>query len=164
MAVEKATFGAGCFWGVEARFAALPGVLDTAAGYAGGDKPKPTYDQVCEGATGHAEVVEVSINPERISYRALLAAFFAMHNPAQPYRKGASAGTTAGPQKWNQYRSVLFTHTDEQARAAREYMTALEGSAKYPAGFMTEVLPAPQFWRAEEHHQQYYAKRNITAS
>ena len=171
MATEKAIFGAGCFWGVEARFAALPGVLDTAAGYAGGHAEAPTYDQVCSGRTGHAEVVEVTYNPVKISYSDLLDAFFAMHNPAQPYRAAVGLrvrSARSDPEdtrdaKWDQYRSVIFTHTTVQAREADERVALLSSSGKYPTGVATEVSPAPPFWRAEERHQQYFAKRNIQA-
>ena len=154
--LEKATFGAGCFWGVEARFAALPGVIDTAAGYAGGSAEQPTYEQVCSGRTGHAEVVEVTYNPAKISYAALLDAFFAMHNPAQPYRRPAQDAP-----KREQYRSVIFTHSEEQAAEAHARIAALIASGTFPDGIATEVLPAPTFWRAEERHQQYFLKRNI---
>ena len=157
MPTEKAIFGAGCFWGVEARFAALPGVFDTAAGYAGGDAPNPTYDQVCTGATGHAEVVEVTYNPEKIGYSQLLDAFFAMHNPAQPYLRAIEPGAKSR----DQYRSVIFTNTPVQANEAQARIAALASSGKYPNGLVTEVFPAPTFWRAEAHHQQYFAKRNV---
>lgn len=157
MANEKAIFGAGCFWGVEARFAALPGVLDTVAGYAGGDLANPSYEQVCIGRTGHAEVVEVTYNPAKVLYTELLDAFFAMHNPAQPYRH---AGRPGAPGR-EQYRSVIFTGTAEQERAACERVAALNASGKYPNGVATEVLPAATFLPAEEHHQQYFAKRNL---
>ena len=154
---ERAIFGAGCFWGVEARFAALLGVLDTVAGYAGGDLANPSYEQVCTGRTGHAEVVEVTYNPAKVLYTELLDAFFAMHNPAQFYRHPGSAGAPAR----EQYRSVIFTGTAEQERAACERVASLNASGKYPNGVATEVLPAATFFPAEEHHQQYFAKRNL---
>jgi peptide-methionine (S)-S-oxide reductase len=157
MTYEKALFGAGCFWGVEARFAALPGVVDTAAGYAGGTTERPSYEQVCSGSSGHAEVVEVTYNPAKISYTELLDAFFAMHNPEQPYRRAARQEDS--PRE--QYRSVLFTTSEEQAHEATARLAALNASGKYKCGVATEVLPASAFWRAEEKHQQYFAKRNI---
>ena len=154
MQTETAIFGAGCFWGVEARFAALSGVLDTAVGYAGGEAETPTYDQVCGGSTGHVEVVQVTYSPARITYSQLLDAFFTMHNPAQPYLK-------TGANSRDQYRSVIFTSTSEQLREAQERIAALAASGDYPKGLATEVLPAALFWRAEDRHQQYFAKRNI---
>jgi len=157
MPYRKAMFGAGCFWGVEARFAALPGVMDTAAGYAGGDVAHPSYEQVCGGHTGHAEVVEVSYNPAKIRYGELLDAYFRMHNPAQPYLAAGKPGSSGR----QQYRSVIFAVDEEQEREARERVAELNAAGKYPNGLATEVLPAPAFWRAEERHQQYFQKRNV---
>lgn len=157
----KATFGAGCFWAVEARFAALPGVLDTEAGYAGGTLAEPTYQDVCTGRSGHAEAVRVTYNPERISYEQLLDAFFAMHNPTQPYlgTQPTSAGVAACAR--SQYRSVIFTHTDEQRRAALERIAQLNASGRWAQPVVTQVEPAETFWRAEDYHQRYMERRNL---
>ena len=157
MSNARATFGAGCFWGVEARFAALPGVLDTAAGYAGGTTPQPTYDTVCAGNTGHAEVVDVSYNPERISYAELLDAFFGMHNPTQPYLHATEPRST----RRNQYRSLILTRDEQQASAARAHIAALEASKRWPQPFATSVEPLTTFWRAEVYHQRYLERRNL---
>lgn len=152
MSNEKATFGAGCFWGVEEHFSKLHGVLETAVGYAGGSKAEPTYEDVCRGNTGHAESVEISYDPAQISYRELLEEFFAIHNPTQPYLE-------AGSSRRSQYRSVIFTHDAEQEREAREMIADLNASGKYSQPIRTEVEPAGTFWRAEEKHQRYIAKR-----
>ena len=140
----QATFGAGCFWGVEARFRALPGVTDAAVGYAGGETEDLDYRAVCAGQTGHAEVVRVEFDPTQVSYAELLAAFFAFHDPTQLNRQGPDVGT--------QYRSVIYTHDEEQASAARAAVDANPGA-------VTHVEPAGPFWRAEEYHQNYLAKR-----
>lgn len=154
MKLEKATFGAGCFWGVEARFVELPGVLDTAAGYAGGELERPSYEDVCAGNSGHAEVVEVTFRLDRLTYGQLLDAFFAMHNPTQPYLK-------AGTPDRSQYRSLVLTHTPEQQAEAEARIAELNASGKYPGPIATQVMPAGAFWRAEEHHQRYLEKRNL---
>ena len=150
MAIEKATFGAGCFWGVEARFAEMPGVLDTAVGYEGGDLEHPTYKEVCTDRTGHAEVVEVTFDPAKVAYRTLVELFFRMHNPTQKNRQGPDFGT--------QYRSVIFTHGEEQARIATEEKAKVEASAKWKQPVTTQIEPAPAFWKAEESHQRYFQK------
>ncbi len=155
MAIEKATFGAGCFWGVEARFAEMNGVLDTAVGYEGGALDHPTYKEVCSDRTGHAEVVEVTFDPSRLPYEALLDAFFALHDPTQRNRQGPDWGT--------QYRSVIFTHTDEQAEAAHNRVAELNGSGIYHQPIATVVEPAQTFWKAEEYHQRYLEKRGMTS-
>ncbi len=155
MAMEKATFGAGCFWGVEARFNELSGVLDTAAGYAGGQLEHPTYKEVCTDRTGHAEVVEVTFDPARLSYEALLDAFFALHDPTQVNRQGPDFGT--------QYRSVIFTHSDEQAGAAAAKIVELNASGSFRRPIATQVAPAATFWRAEEYHQRYLEKRGMAS-
>lgn len=153
MAIEKATFGAGCFWGVEARFAEMPGVLDTAAGYEGGELEHPTYKEVCTDRTGHAEVVEVTFDPSRLSYESLLDAFFAMHDPTQVNRQGPDHGT--------QYRSVVFAHSDEQLRQAKEKIAELNATGAYRMPIATQVEPAQTFWKAEEYHQRYLEKRGM---
>jgi peptide-methionine (S)-S-oxide reductase len=153
VAIEKATFGAGCFWGVEARFAAMPGVLDTAAGYEGGDLEHPTYKEVCTDRTGHAEVVDVTFDPSRLSYDTLLDAFFSMHDPTQVNRQGPDWGS--------QYRSVIFTHSDEQANVAKGKIAELNASGAYRQPIATKVEPASTFWKAEEYHQRYLEKRGM---
>jgi peptide-methionine (S)-S-oxide reductase len=152
MSDEKATFGAGCFWGVEAAFAALRGVRATAVGYEGGSLARPSYQDVCTDQTGHAEVVEVDFDPAAISYEQLLDAFFALHDPTTLNRQGPDWGT--------QYRSAVFFHSPEQesqARAKIEQLTA-EGRFK-PKRIVTQIEPVQTFWRAEEYHQRYLAKR-----
>jgi peptide-methionine (S)-S-oxide reductase len=146
----KATFGAGCFWGVELNFRRLDGVTDTAVGYAGGHTEDPTYEQVCSHATGHAEVVEVEYDPARIGYDELLDAFFQMHDPTEVNRQGPDVG--------DQYRSVVFVHDDEQRRAAEAKKADLDASGRFPRPIATAIEPAPMFWRAEEYHQQYMEK------
>ena len=155
MAIERATFGAGCFWGVEARFAEIPGVIDTAAGYEGGDLEQPTYKDVCTDATGHAEVVDVTFDSSRVSYDTLLDAFFAMHDPTQVNRQGPDWGT--------QYRSVIFSRSDEQTRQAREKVEELNATGAYRKPIATQVLPATAFWKAEEYHQRYLEKRGMVS-
>ena len=153
MAIEKATFGAGCFWGVEARFAELPGVLDTAVGYAGGELEHPTYKEVCTDRTGHAEVVEVTFDPSRISYDTLLDAFFAMHDPTQVNRQGPDWGS--------QYRTVIFAHSDGQMKLAKAKIDELNATGAYRKPIATRVEPAKTFWKAEEYHQRYLEKRGM---
>ncbi len=155
MAIEKATFGAGCFWGVEARFAEMPGVLDTAAGYEGGDLEHPTYKEVCTDRTGHAEVVDVTFDPSRISFDTLLDAFFAMHDPTQVNRQGPDWGS--------QYRSVIFTRNEEQMRRAQAKIAELNASGAYRQQIATKVEPATVFWKAEEYHQRYLEKRGMVS-
>jgi len=155
VAIERATFGAGCFWGVEARFAEIPGVIDTAAGYEGGDLEQPTYKDVCTDATGHAEVVDVTFDSSRVSYDTLLDAFFAMHDPTQVNRQGPDWGT--------QYRSVIFSRSDEQTRQAREKVEELNATGAYRKPIATQVLPATAFWKAEEYHQRYLEKRGMVS-
>jgi len=153
VAIEKATFGAGCFWGVEARFAEMPGVLDTAVGYEGGQLEHPTYKEVCTDRTGHAEVVDVTFDPTRLPYETLLDAFFAMHDPTQVNRQGPDWGS--------QYRSVIFTHSDEQARLALAKIAELNATGAYRKPIATSVEPAATFWKAEEYHQRYLEKRGM---
>jgi peptide-methionine (S)-S-oxide reductase len=147
----KATFGAGCFWGVEMSFRRLDGVTDAAVGYAGGHTESPSYEEVCSHTTGHAEVVEVEYDPARISYEDLLDAFFAMHDPTSVNRQGPDVG--------DQYRSVIFVHSPEQQAAAEKAKAALDTSGRFPRPIATAVEPAPTFWRAEEYHQRYIEKR-----
>ena len=155
MAIEKATFGAGCFWGVEARFGELTGVIDTAVGYEGGDLEHPTYKEVCTDRTGHAEVVEVTFDNSRLSYEALLDTFFALHDPTQVNRQGPDFGT--------QYRSVIFTLSDEQAAQAKARIAELNASGTYRQSVATQVLPSTNFWKAEEYHQKYLEKRGMVS-
>lgn len=155
MALEKATFGAGCFWGVEARLSEIPGVLDTTVGYEGGNLDHPTYKDVCTDTTGHAEVVEVTFDPSRVRYETLLDAFFSLHDPTQLNRQGPDWGT--------QYRSVIFAHSDEQARQAREKIAELNASGVFRKAIVTKVEPASTFWRAEDYHQRYLEKRGMVA-
>ena len=153
MAIEKATFGAGCFWGVEARFAEIPGVIDTAVGYEGGDLEHPTYKEVCTDRTGHAEVVDVTFDPSRVSFDTLLDAFFALHDPTQLNRQGPDWGS--------QYRSVIFTHSGEQSQLAKAKIGELNASGAYRKPIVTKVEPATTFWKAEEYHQRYLEKRGM---
>ena len=151
--MEKATFGAGCFWGVESFFRQVPGVSDAACGYAGGRLDNPTYKQVCTDETGHAEVVEVTFDPAKLSYGKLVAVFFANHDPTTPNRQGPDVGT--------QYRSVIFAHSPEQERIARAKKAALEASGKFKRPVVTTIEPAARFWRAEEYHQRYFEKNGL---
>jgi len=150
MATEKATFGAGCFWGVEVRFREVDGVLDAAVGYMGGHTENPTYKEVCTGTTGHAEVVEVDFDPDQVSYAELLDVFFSSHNPTTKNRQGPDVGT--------QYRSVIFTRGDQQRELAEQAVEAANASGRWAQPVVTEVVAAGPFWRAEEYHQQYLAK------
>ncbi len=151
MALETATFGAGCFWGVEAAFRQLEGVTRTEVGYEGGTLENPTYEDVCSHTTGHAEVVEVTYDPERVSYEALLEVFWRKHDPTQLNRQGWDIG--------DQYRSVIFVHDEEQRRAAEASKAALDASGAYRKPIVTTVEPAQTFYRAEDYHQQYLEKR-----
>lgn len=149
--MDKATFGAGCFWGVEAEFREIPGVVDTAVGFAGGKTVNPSYHDVCTGNTGHAEVVEVTFDPTRVSYDSLLDAFWQMHDPTTRNRQGPDFGT--------QYRSVIFYHTPEQRAAALASKAALEAAGRFKRPIVTEIEPAGPFYRAEEYHQRYLEKQ-----
>ncbi len=148
---EIATFGAGCFWGVEAAFRRTPGVVDTAVGYSGGHLDKPTYKDVCTDETGHAEVVLVSFDPEKLSFSQLLDVFWKIHDPTQLNRQGPDFG--------KQYRTAIFFHSPEQEEIARKSKQALEASEKFNRPIATEISPAKHFWRAEEYHQRYLEKR-----
>lgn len=145
-----ATFAAGCFWGVQAEFDRLPGVLATQVGYTGGDVERPTYRQVCSHATGHAEAVRVEYDPAVISYEQLLEAFFAIHDPTQLNRQGPDYGT--------QYRSAVFVHDEAQREAAEAMIRRLSAEGRYQRPIVTQVVPAGPWWPAEEYHQKYFAK------
>ena len=153
--LEKATFGAGCFWGVEAVFRRLPGVVSTQVGYTGGNSPTPTYEQVCSGRTGHAEAVEVTYDPTQISYEAILEVFWENHDPTTPNRQGPDVG--------EQYRSAIFTHSPEQAAAAKFSKERVDVSGRFRRPIVTQILPASTFYRAEEYHQQYLEKRGLAS-
>jgi peptide-methionine (S)-S-oxide reductase len=146
---ETATFGAGCFWGVEVAFRNVPGVLDTAVGYEGGTLPNPTYEDVCTKTTGHAEVVQVEFDPEEVSYDQLLDVFWDEHDPTQVNRQGPDVGSN--------YRSVVFFHSPEQQEQALASKARVQ--ARFDRPIATEITPASDFWRAEEYHQQYLVKR-----
>ncbi len=147
----KAMFGAGCFWGVEAAFRGIEGVVSTAAGFAGGTVEAPSYKQVCTGRTGHAEVVRIEFDPSRVTYDRLLNVFWEAHDPTTLNRQGPDVGT--------QYRSVIFYYDPEQGKAARAAKEKLDASGRYSDPIVTEVLPAPEFYMAEDYHQQYLEKR-----
>ena len=151
--MEKATFGAGCFWGVEAAFRQIKGVASTAVGYMGGALRDPTYKDVCTDRTGHAEVVQVEFDPAQVSYDDLLRVFWENHDPTTMNRQGPDVGT--------QYRSAIFFHTPEQQAAAQASKDALAKSGAYRRPIVTEIVPAQEFWRAEEYHQQYLEKRGL---
>jgi peptide-methionine (S)-S-oxide reductase len=148
---RKATFGAGCFWGVEAAFRRVDGVVETRVGYMGGTTEEPTYPDVCTGRTGHAEVVEVVYDPERVSYDHLLEVFWQIHDPTTRDRQGPDVGS--------QYRSVIFTHSPEQEQAARASKERLERSGRLRRPVVTEIRPAGTFWPAEEYHQRFFEKQ-----
>jgi peptide-methionine (S)-S-oxide reductase len=148
--MEKATFAAGCFWGVEESFYGLPGVITTRVGYTGGNLEQPNYQQVCSGSTGHAEAVELTFDPDKISYQQLLQAFWQAHDPTQFNRQGPDVGS--------QYRSAIFYHSDEQRRLAEDSRDALDRSGRYRRSLVTEILPASTFWEAEEYLQKYHLK------
>ena len=149
----KATFGAGCFWGVEAAFRRLDGVTATAVGYAGGTVANPTYEQVCSHRTGHAEVVEVTYDPEKLPYEQLLAVFWAEHDPTQLNRQGPDVG--------DQYRSAIFVHDAEQRAAAEASRDRVQRLIAKPV--VTQIEDAPTFWPAEDYHQQYLEKRGLAS-
>ncbi len=152
--MEKATFGAGCFWGVEETFRQVKGVTSTAVGYMGGTLKNPTYQDVCTDKTGHAEVVQIEFDPSVVSYNDLLRIFWETHNPTTPNRQGPDEGT--------QYRSLIFFHTPEQEAAARASMEELERAQVFMRPIVTEIVPAQDFWRAEEYHQKYLEKRGLS--
>ena len=152
---EIATFGAGCFWGVEGAFQQVPGVLETAVGYSGGDTLNPTYKDVCTDETGHAEVVQVTFDPTKVSYGQLLDVFWKIHDPTQVNRQGRDFGT--------QYRTAIFFHSPEQEAAAKKALAALEASGRFKRRIATEITPASTFYRAEEYHQKYLQKRGAAS-
>ncbi len=150
---EKATFGAGCFWGVESAFREVDGVVDAAVGYEGGQTVNPSYKDVCTDMTGHAEVIEVDFDPSKVSYEKLLDTFWNSHDPTQLNRQGPDFGT--------QYRTVVFYHTPEQEQTALQSKEALGNSGRFSRPIVTEIVPAQTFYRAEDYHQQYLAKRGV---
>jgi peptide-methionine (S)-S-oxide reductase len=152
--MEKATFGAGCFWGVEATFRQIPGVIDAAVGYLGGTLVDPTYEDVCTDRTGHAEVVQVTFDPAKVSYEQMLNVFWEMHDPTTLNRQGPDIGT--------QYRSAIFFHSPEQEAIALKSRAEIEASGKFRRPVVTEITPASTFYRAEEYHQRYLEKRGLT--
>jgi len=152
--METATFGAGCFWGVEETFRQIPGVLDTAVGYLGGHTQNPTYQDVCTDETGHAEVVQVTYDPAKVSYDQLLNTFWESHDPTTLNRQGPDIGT--------QYRSAIFFHSPKQERIARASKEKMQASGKFRRPIVTEITPASRFYRAEDYHQKYLAKRGLS--
>lgn len=150
---DLAMFGAGCFWGVEADFRQIPGVIATAVGYAGGHKPNATYKEVCNGDTGHAEVVLVEFDPKKVKYEYLVRVFYENHDPTTPNRQGPDFG--------EQYRSAIFTFDDMQVEAAKKVTADLTAKKKFRNPIVTQIAPAGPFWMAEEYHQQYYEKKGI---
>jgi len=152
--MEKATFAAGCFWGVEAAFRRVKGVVSTTVGYTGGTLENPTYEDVCAGKTGHAEAVEVVYDPTVVSYEGLLDVFWKCHDPTQLNRQGPDVGM--------QYRSAIFFHNEEQSAAATASKAKLERSGRFTRPIVTEIAAASTFWRAEEYHQRYLEKRGLS--
>ena len=152
---ETATFGAGCFWGIEAEFRRIPGVVDAAAGYSGGHTVNPTYKDVCTDETGHAEVVQVTFDPSKVSYEQLLDAFWQMHDPTQVNRQGPDFGS--------QYRTAIFFHSPEQKTVAEKSKAALQASGKFRKPIATEITAADRFYRAEDYHQRYLEKRGAAS-
>ena len=153
MATEKAMFGAGCFWGVEQTFREAPGVIEAFSGYSGGHLDNPTYKDVCTDTTGHAEVVEITYDPAKVTYEQLLDIFWTMHDPTQVNRQGPDFG--------KQYRTVIFYYTPEQEKTAKASKEALAKSGKFSKPIATAIEPAKTFWRAEDYHQRYLEKRGL---
>ena len=152
---QKATFGAGCFWGVEAAFRQIPGVISTSVGYLGGTMDNPTYRDVCSGRTGHAEVVQVTYDPDRITYDDLLTVFWDNHNPTTMNRQGPDIGT--------QYRSAIFYHDEGQKKAAAASKDERERSGRHRNPIVTEITQATEYYEAEDYHQQYLEKRGLSS-
>jgi peptide-methionine (S)-S-oxide reductase len=152
---DQATFGAGCFWGVEVTFRNTEGVLDAVVGYMGGDTDNPTYEQVCSDRTGHAEVVHVTFDSEKVSYEELLDVFWESHDPTQLNRQGPDVG--------RQYRSAIFYHSDEQRRITEASLRRVDASDRFARPIVTSLEPAATFWRAEEYHQRYLEKRGLAS-
>ena len=152
---EIATFGAGCFWGVEVTFRNTPGVIDAVAGYSGGTTERPTYEEVCRDENGHAEVVQVTFDPERVSYEQLVDVFFTNHDPTTKDRQGPDVG--------RQYRSVIFYHDEAQRAVAEGALRRWDASGRFRRPIVTEISPAAPFWRAEEYHQRYLEKRGLAS-
>lgn len=150
---EVAMFGAGCFWGVEATFRKVPGVLDTAVGYSGGHTKNPTYKQVCTDRTGHAEVIRIEFDPDKVSYEQLLGVFWSNHDPTTLNRQGPDVGT--------QYRSVIFFFTQQQEAAAKAMKAELTRAKRFRRPIVTQIVPAGEFWRAEDYHQRYLEKKGL---
>lgn len=148
--MEKATFGAGCFWGVEEAFRRIKGVTSTVVGYAGGKTENPTYEEVCTDKTGHAEVIQIEFDPSKITFDDLLAVFFQIHDPTTRNRQGPDVGS--------QYRSVIFYHSSKQKNSAEAYVQQLDLSGRFDGPIVTEILPAGPFYLAEEYHQKYHKK------
>lgn len=153
--MQKATFGAGCFWGVEVAFRQVKGVTATRVGYLGGTMKNPTYHDVCTDMTGHAEVVEVEFDQSKVSYEDLLNVFWTCHDPTQLNRQGPDVGT--------QYRSAIFFHSSEQEKAARASKEKLQASGRFKRPIVTEIAPVSEFWMAEDYHQQYLEKRGTNS-
>jgi peptide-methionine (S)-S-oxide reductase len=153
--MEKATFGAGCFWGVEVEFGRIPGVTETAVGYEGGKTERPNYKDVCTDSTGHAEVVELTFDPAKVGYEHLVEAFFNLHDPTQLNRQGPDWGT--------QYRSAIFFHSPEQEATAKKVIDKFTAEQKFRKPIVTQVVPAQTFWKAEEYHQKYLEKRGAVS-
>ena len=151
--MQLATFAAGCFWGVEESFRHQVGILKTAVGYSGGVRKNPTYQEVCHGETGHAEAVQIQYDPQKITYEALLTIFWNCHNPTTLNRQGPDVGA--------QYRSIIFYHTPEQQQAAETSKQALTLAGQYKDPIVTEIIPATEFYRAEEYHQHYLEKNGL---
>lgn len=151
--IEKATFAAGCFWGVEETYRSLSGVLETRVGYTGGQVENPTYEDVCSGVTGHAEALEITFDNSKIGFTDLLRIFWKSHNPTTKDRQGPDIG--------HQYRSAIFYHSDQQRQIAEQSKEELDKSGKYKNPVVTEIVPAQKFWSAEEYHQKYLMKRGL---
>ncbi len=152
--MEKATFAGGCFWGVEEAFRTLDGVIETTVGYMGGTTDNPTYEMVCTGETGHAEVVDINFDPAIINYKQLVEYFWSIHNPTSLNFQGVDSGT--------QYRTAIFYYSDEQCQQAKESKVAFAASGTYDIPVVTEITLAGSFWRAEEYHQKYFVKQKPT--